>query len=285
MQDFRTKQVKNEIKQQHTDKMKVFKALTLLILCMAMASCKVPKDITYMQGFGNGETEKVVPPVRITVQPDDKLAIIVTSKDPELAVAFNLTIAQYRIGTGTNGSTAESKAAAYTVDPDGNIDFPLIGKLHVAGLNRYGVAELIKREIVSRELVKDPVVTVEYLNARISVLGDVQRPGEYEIDRDNMTILQAISRAGDLNITGLRNNVLVVREENGKDIAYRVDLTDTKSLMDSPAYYLRQNDVVYVEPNNTKKRQSTETANVFYNPTIWVSVASVLTSIAVIIFR
>lgn len=238
-----------------------------------------------MQGFENNQTETVMPPVRITVQPDDKLAIIVTSKDPELAVAFNLTIAQYRIGTGTSGATAESKAAAYTVDPNGNIDFPLIGTLHVAGLNRYGVAELIKREILSRELVKDPIVTVEFLNARISVLGDVLHPGEYEIDKDNMTILQAISKAGDLNITGLRENVLVVREENGKDKAYRVNLTDTKSLMESPAYYLRQNDVVYVEPNNSKKRQSTETGNIFYNPTVWVSALSVLTSIAVIIFR
>lgn len=238
-----------------------------------------------MQDFGSGQTETVMPPVRITVQPDDKLAIVVTSKDPELAVAFNLAIAQYRIGNGTSGATAESKAAAYTVDPNGNIDFPLIGTLHVQGMNRHGVAELIKREIVSRELVKDPVVTVEFLSARISVLGDVRNPGEYYIDKDNMTILQAIARAGDLNITGLRENVLVVREENGKDIAYRVNLTDVKNLMESPAFYLRQNDVIYVEPNNTKKRQATESGNIFYNPTVWVSALSVLTSIAVIIFR
>lgn len=265
--------------------MKIFKTFCFSALLMALASCSVPKNITYMQEFGNGQTETVVPPVRITVQPDDKLAIIVTSKDPELAVAFNLTIAQYRIGSGTSGATAESKAAAYTVDPNGNIDFPLIGSLHVEGMNRYQVAELIKREILSRELVKDPVVTVEFLNARISVLGDVAHPGEYAIDKDNMTILQAISKAGDLNITGLRQNVLVVREENGKDIAYRIDLTDTKKMMESPAFYLRQNDVIYIEPNNTKKRQATESGNIFYNPTVWVSALSVLTSIAVIIFR
>lgn len=265
--------------------MKLKNLLICAAISMCLVSCKVPKDITYMQGFENGQTTPVADPVRITVQPDDKLAIIVTSKDPELAVAFNLAIAQYRIGMGANGSMTESKAAAYTIDPEGCIDFPLIGRLHVAGLNRYGVAELIKREIISRELVKDPVVTVEYLNARISVLGDVRNPGEYQIDRDNMTIMQALSKAGDLNITGLRNNILVVREENGKDVAYRIDLTDTKSLMESPAYYLRQNDVVYVEPNNTRKRQATETANVFYNPSVWVSVASVLASIAVIIFR
>ncbi len=265
--------------------MKLKKVILIACAALLLTSCKVPKDITYMQGFENNQTQAVAPPVRITVQPDDKLAIIVTSKDPELAVAFNLAIAQYRIGTGTNGSTMESKAAAYTIDPDGNIDFPLIGKLHVAGLNRYGVAELIKNEILSRGLVKDPVVTVEYLNARISVLGDVNNPGQYPIERDNMTLLQAISLAGDLSITGNRKNVLVVREENGKDLALRVDLTDTKSLMESPAYYLRQNDVVYVEPNNTRKRQATETSNLLYNPTIWVSAASVLTSIAVIIFR
>ena len=265
--------------------MKLSNLLLILGLGVLLVSCKVPKDITYMQGFENQQTEPVQPPVRITVQPDDKLAIVVTSKDPELAVAFNLAIAQYRIGTGTNGSTMESKAAAYTVDPNGFIDFPLIGKLHVAGLNRYGVAELVKKEIINRGLVKDPVVTVEYLNARISVLGDVRAPGQYLIDRDNMTLLQAISLAGDLNITGDRKNVLVVREENGNDRAYRVDLTDTKSIMSSPAYYLRQNDVVYVEPNAARKRQATEQGNIFYNPSVWVSMASVIASVLVVIFR
>lgn len=265
--------------------MKQFRIIFFAAVCALLASCSVPKDITYMQGFKDGQTERVTPPVRITVQPDDKLAIIVTSKDPELAVAFNLAIAQYRIGTGTNGSTMESKAAAFTVDPDGNIDFPLIGKLHVQGMNRYGVAELIKREIISRELVMDPVVTVEFLNARISVLGDVRKPGQYAIERDNMTLMQAIALAGDLSISGMRDNVLVVREENGKDVAYRVNLTDTKSLMESPAYYLRQNDIVYVEPNNARKRQATETGNIFYQPTVWASMASVIASVLVVIFR
>lgn len=250
-----------------------------------MVSCGVPKNITYMQDFDNGDRQAVAPPVRISVQADDKLAIVVTSKDPALAEVFNLAIANYRIGTGTAVSTSESKVASYTVTPDGNIDFPLIGTVHVAGLNRYGVAELLKKEIIKKDLLKDPIVTVEYLNAKVSVMGDVKIPGEYLIERDNMTILQALSKAGDLNITGNRTNVLVVREGQGEDIAYRLDLTDTKSLMESPAYYLRQNDVIYVEPNSTRKRQATETSNHFYNPSMWVSVASVITSLAVIIFR
>jgi polysaccharide export outer membrane protein len=264
---------------------KIKHILIALACCAAFTSCRVPKDITYMQGFENGTSQTVAPPVRITVQADDKLAIVVTSKDPALAEVFNLSIASYRIGSGTNLTTSESKVASFTVDPNGDIDYPLIGKIHVAGLNRYGVAELIKQQILQKNLLKDPIVTVEYMNAKISVLGDVRNPGEYPIERDNMTIMQAISKAGDLNITGERTNVLVVREGQGKDLAYRVDLTDTKAMMESPAYYLRQNDIVYIEPNNTKKRQATETANVFYNPSIWVSVASVLTSIAVIIFR
>lgn len=265
--------------------MKQFRIILFAAVCALLASCSVPKNITYMQGFENGQTEQLAPPVRITVQPDDKLAIVVTSKDPELAVAFNLAIAQYRIGMGSSGSMSESKAAAFTVDPNGDIDFPLIGKLHVQGLNRYGVAELIKREILSRELVMDPIVTVEYLNARISVLGDVNKPGQYAIERDNMTLIQALSLAGDLRITGMRDNVLVVREEDGKDVAYRVNLTDTKSLMESPAYYLRQNDIIYVEPNPVRKRQATETGNIFYQPTVWASMASVVASVLVVIFR
>lgn len=265
--------------------MKLYKTLLLSLLCVSVCSCSVPKDITYMQGFENGQTEAVQPPKRITLEPDDEVSIVVSSKDPELAVPFNLAVAQYRVGTGSGSVTADSKVGTYIVDPNGNIDFPLIGSINVAGLNRYEVAEKIKRELTSRELVKDPVVTVDFLNAKIAILGDVRGPGQYTIQKDHLNIIQAIAMAGDLNITGKRTNILVIREEGGVDKAYRLDLTNTKELMESPAYYLRQNDVIYVEPNNMRKRQSTETANAFYNPTIWVSLASVLASIAVIIFR
>lgn len=238
-----------------------------------------------MQGFENGQSQAVSAPVRITVQPDDKLAIVVSSKEPELAEVFNKAIANYRIGSGVEGATTESKVAPFIVSPDGEINYPLIGKIHVAGLNRHEVSAKISNEIKAHKLLKDPIVTVEYLNANIAVLGDVAKPGEYSIDRDDLNILQAIAKAGDLNITGDRTNVLVVRENNGRDDAYRIDLTDARSLMQSPVYYLRQNDVIYVEPNNVRKRGSTEYGNVVYNPSVWISAMSVLTSIAVIIFR
>lgn len=265
-------------------KRKFHVVLSVLLLLVA-TSCRTPRKITYMQGFETGMTQKVNEPSRIKVQPDDRLAIVVSSRNPKLAEIFNKAVATYRIGSGQEGTTVESKVASFTVSPDGTIDYPMIGELKLEGLDRHQAAAKIKEAIVSRDLLKDPIVTVEFLNANIAVLGDVARPGEYEITRDNLTILQALSKAGDLNITGDRTNVLVVREEEGVDKAYRLDLTDVASLMESPAYYLRQNDVVYVEPNNAKKRNSTEMGNVIYNPSIWISALSVLTSIAVIIFR
>lgn len=246
------------------------------------ASCSTPKNITYMQGFDNEQVQAIREQSRITVQPDDKLSIVVSSKDPALAEVFNLAIAQYKIGYSNQNN---QNTSAFTVNPDGNINYPILGKIHVAGMNRHEVSEVIQDALIKGNLLKDPVVTVEFLNATVSVLGDVAKPGEYQIDKDNLTILQALSKAGDLNITGMREHVLVVREENGKDRAYRLDLTDTRSLMQSPAYYLQQNDVVYVEPNDTKKRQATTTGNTVLTPTFWISVASLLTTITAILIK
>ena len=175
--------------------------------------------------------------------------------------------------------------SAFTVSPDGTISYPLLGTLYVAGMSRTEVARMLEDKLVKEGYLKDPVVTVEFLNATISVLGDVNAPGEYPITRDNMTILQALGKAGDLKITGMRKNVLVVREEEGKDVAYRLDLTDTKSLMESPAYHLQQNDVVYVEPNDYAKRQSVVNGNSVLTPSFWISIASFLSTIAVLITK
>lgn len=250
-----------------------------------LSSCSVPKNITYMQGFENGQTEAVRGQTRLTIQPDDKMSIVVSCKDPQLAEVFNLSVPQFRVGYGISNFNNSQYTAAFTVDPDGCIDYPILGRIHVSGMTRAELSATIKSKIVAGDYIKDPVVTVEFMNATIAVLGDVARPGEYKMENDNMTVLQAISKAGDLTITGMRDNVLVVREENGKDIAYRLNLTDTKSLLESPAYYLQQNDVVYIEPNSTKKRQSTTTGNTVLTPTFWISVASLLTTITAVFLR
>lgn len=251
---------------------------------LLVSSCSTPKDITYMQGVEDGQTQAVKVERRLTIQPDDRLAIVVTSKDPALAEVFNLSVSQYRIGMST-ANTSDSRTAAFTVAPDGTIEYPILGALQVAGLSRKQVASLIQHELIERNLLKDPTVTVEFLNATVAVLGDVKTPGEYTIDRDNLTILQALSKAGDLNITGMRQNVLVMREVDGKDMAYRLDLTNVESLMSSPAYYVQQNDVIYVEPNSMRKRQATESGNTVLTPSFWISVGSLLTTITALIIR
>ncbi len=253
-------------------------------MIFSMSSCSTPKNITYMQGLENGQTQEVMVQRRFTAQPDDRLSIIVTSRDPRMADMFNLAITQKVVGYSAGGSYNPA-SASYTVNPDGTINFPVLGAIPVAGKTRSEIAADITGRIKSQDLLKDAVVTVDFLTAKVAVLGDVATPGEFPVDRDNITILQALAKAGDLNITGMRENVLVIREEEGKDIAYRVDLTKTSELMMSPAYYLQQNDVVYVEPNPTKKRQSTANGNTVLTPTFWLSVTSVLTTIAVLIVK
>lgn len=272
-----------------------FTAMTLAVICVMMNSCTTPKNVTYFQ---DAYDQMVIQPSamrQIRVEPNDKLSIIVKSKDPELANLFNLGIYSNRVGnvTSVNGdgtsirnySTSNEGISAYTVSPQGTIDFPILGTLHVSGMSRSELAGFIKGELMGRNLVKDPTVTVEFLSTGISVLGDVNHPGRFDLNRDNLTILEAISLAGDLTIQGQRENVMVIREENGKTMTYRVDLTDTRNLMESPAYYLKQNDVIYVEPNNLKKRSTTVNGNNVLNASFWVSIASLLTSVAVLVFK
>ena len=174
---------------------------------------------------------------------------------------------------------------SYTVDSKGDIDFPVLGKLHVQDMTREEVAVYIKKELQSHDLIKDPVVTVEFMNLSVNVMGEVNRPGRYNIDKDHLTILDALSQAGDLTIYGKREKVLVLRNENGKQRVYGINLCSADHLYSSPVYYLQQNDVVYVEPNDTKARQSTVNGNNVRSTSFWISLASLLTTISVLIFK
>ena len=161
----------------------------------------------------------------------------------------------------------------------------LLGKLHVQDMTREEVAVYIKKELQSHDLIKDPVVTVEFMNLSVNVMGEVNRPGRYNIDKDHLTILDALSQAGDLTIYGKREKVLVLRNENGKQRVYGINLCSADHLYSSPVYYLQQNDVVYVEPNDTKARQSTVNGNNVRSTSFWISLASLLTTISVLIFK
>ena len=169
--------------------------------------------------------------------------------------------------------------------PDGTIDFPVLGKLKIEGMTRSELAGFIKGELMGKELVKDPVVTVEFLNTGFSVMGEVNNAGRFDINKDQLNILEALSLAGDLTIQGQRENVAVVRTDRDGVHTYRVDLTNFVELTKSPAYYIKQGDVIYVEPNGVRKRQATVNGNNVLSASFWVSVASLLTSVAVLIFK
>jgi polysaccharide export outer membrane protein len=224
--------------------------------------------------------------VQITVRAGDRISIVVNSKDPLLADLFNLPIVAHRVGQSQASSHNQSQQVSiYTVDSKGNIDFPVLGKIHIEGMSREKIAAYIKNELVSKDLIKDPVVTVEFMNLTVAVMGEVNRPGRFAIDRDRLSILDAISTAGDLTVYGKRENVLVLREVNGKRTAYRLNLCSGYALYASPAYYLRQNDVVYVEPNSTRARQATVNGNNIRSTSFWISLASLLTSIGILVFN
>lgn len=270
----------------------VFYILCLMMTGMlAFNSCSSSKEVVYFQDLRPGESEIKLPEVQsITVRPEDKISIIVNSRDQELTNLFNLPYVTKRLGqpalkNGISGSTNDQGVSGYTVDAEGNIDFPVLGKVHVEGMQRGEIAETIKNELVNKNLVKDPVVTVEFMNLSVSVMGEVNNPGRFSIDRDRITILDALSLAGDLTIYGNRSKVLVLREENGIQRTYGIDLTSGEYVYTSPAYYLQQNDLVYVEPNAVRARQSTVNGNNVRSTSFWISLASLLTSIGILIFN
>ena len=264
--------------------------LPLLGAAAILSSCGTPKEVVYFQDLQGGEQElATVQAKEITLRPDDKISIIVNSRDPQLTDLFNLPYVSRYLGQTlrsgvVNSSYAQSQGiSGYTVDASGYIDFPVLGKVYVRGMTREQVAQHIKDELVSRDLVKDPVVTVEFMNLSFAVMGEVKTPGRYAIDRDRVTILDALSMAGDLTIYGERTNVMVQRQKGDDVEVYTIDLTSGQDVFSSPAFYLQQNDLVYVTPNDVKVRESTVNGNNIRSTSFWISIGSLLTSAAVLI--
>ena len=213
----------------------------------------------------------------VYIHNDDLLAIMVNSKNPELALPFNMPMISYQIGSQ---SLPQQRVLGYLVDTNGEIDFPILGKMHVAGLTRLQLTELIKQRLTEEDLIKDPVVTVQFLNYKVSVMGEVNRPGSFNISGDRITLLEALSMAGDLTIYGRRDRVAVIRENDGQRTILYHDLRSS-DVFNSPCYYLQQNDIVYVEPNNSKAGQSEINQNKSVG--VWLSAGSILVSIVSLI--
>ncbi len=255
----------------------------LAIGILAVPSCSTPKEISYFQDLESVEGQRIGGAKGITVRPKDKISIIVNCKSPELTALFNLPYVTQRLGENSRSAISSGYSqgyiSGYTVDDRGCVDFPVLGEVHVAGMTREEIASEIKRELREQGQATDAVVTVDFMNLYYQVLGEVARPGRYAIDKDALTILDAIGAAGDLTIYGRRDRVKVLRDEGGRMRTYEVDLCSASDLIASPVYYVRQNDVIYVDPNDVRARQSTVNGNNVRSTSFWISLTSLAASV------
>jgi len=270
----------------HENKRKFLKSnyLFLFVFLIMLSSCDMSKRITYFQDIQDQRTTYIneQPTPEIRLRPEDKISIIVNTKVPELTALFNLPYTARVLGSQTEQLSNNSQGTSgYIIKADGSIDFPVLGMVQAAGKTRDELAAHIKSELINRNLVTDPVVTVEFVNLKFSVMGEVRSPGSYPITRDHITLLDALSMAGDLTIDGKRDNVMVLRPNaTGKLTAYTVDMLSFNDVQHSPAYYIHQNDYIYVEPNKKRANQSTVNANTVESASFWISVVSLLASLA-----
>lgn len=230
--------------------------LSMAFLAIILAGCSTPKDITYMQNAETLPPEVLKATAKINdpvIMSGDLLQISVSATNPELVKFFNKS---EMVATGSTSSNPDNPMFYYLVDNKGYIDFPVLGKIYVVGKTQSAVEAEITNLIYPRYLAEKPGVEVRFQNFQVFTMGEVNRPGLIKSTNGRVTILEAISQSGDLTIHGRRDNVMVIHTNpDGSREVQRVNLTD-KNLLVSPVYNLRQNDVVYVEPNSTKKRSS-----------------------------
>jgi len=259
--------------------MHLHKLLLLLFVAIFFFSCKTPTDVVYFQGSKHLEKIKSSNSFTPVFRVDDVVSILVSATDMDAARPFNLmqgsSISMLDDGDNS-GSGGSGNEPTYLVDEKGAIDFPVLGKIDVAGLTRLQLKEVIKNQL--KIYIKDPIVNVRLKNFKITVIGEVNNPGAFVIPNERITIIEAIGLAGDLTITGKRGNIVVIRENDGVNTYHRVDMT-SKNIFDSPVYFLAQNDVLYIEPNETKIRASKGNNN-----TLGVVISLVGVSLSVLAF-
>ena len=258
----------------------------LFFFILITIGCGPSRNLVYFSNLENDDLNKadtidnVVTP---TIQPDDLLSITVNTLSVESNMLFNQGVLS-TLGSdvaGGNATRQNTQIDGYLVDRDGNINFPVIGKINLGGLTKAAATDTI-RNILDREYVKDPTVNIRFLNFKITLIGEVQKPSTITILTEKVNIMEALSLAGDLTVVGKRENVLIIREKDGERKLIRVDLND-KNLLNSPNYYLQQNDVVYVEPDSFKAAQAslgrTNTQFVLTSVLTALSIATIIISL------
>lgn len=258
---------------------KLFSLFVAFLVVLCASSCSTWKDFKYIQDADTFENIDIRYSEEVRVRKGDVINIYVSSRNQESSQPFNLTAP----GT-TSGATAYSASAlrplGYQVNEFGEIEFPQLGIIHCEGMNKTELASYIKGRLIANDYLKDPIVTVEFQNLNVFVLGEVVKPGGYAMNNDRLTLFDALSLAGDLTEFGRRDRVAVIREVDGKRTILYHDLR-TKDVFESPRYYLQQNDIVYVEPNKAKATQSN--ASRWNQPGLWLSFVSTFISLATFI--
>jgi polysaccharide export outer membrane protein len=257
----------------------------LLTAALWLASCTAPKNIAYIKNSDEVDLTKSAYLYDARIMPKDVLTITVNTVNPEASAPFNLIVSsELRTGTGTSGQSVSSQRAlqTYLVSNDGTIEFPVLGTLQVGGLTKQECEKMIHDRIKPYLNAKEtPVVTVRMANYKISVLGEVNRPGMFTVGNEKINIFEALAQAGDLTIYGVRDNVKLIRESaDGKKEVHTIVLNDA-NLINSPYYYLQQNDILYVEPNSVKAKNST----VGQTTTLWFSATSILISLTSLLYN
>lgn len=268
--------------------MRLFKYLSFIAFIGFLSSCASRNQLAYFKDLPADQIEIIKQTIdtdySLKIQPDDELLITVTSLEPSATAMFNLPMAN--IATrGTQQVTGNVAMMTYIVDKDGDIRFPLLGQLHVAGMTTKELTDMLVEKISPE--VEEPMVRVELVNFSINILGDVHSPGKHLINRESITLLDALAMAGDLSEFGLRNNILLIRREGDKTIYHRFDLQDTKTL-DTPYFYLKQNDVIYVEPDKVRADNAKYNNNNAFKLSVIstiVSTVSVIASLVIALTR
>lgn len=248
--------------------------LVTLFALFLFASCATTQEIAYFQDESLANYEPIDFNTDVVYKTNDKLSIIVSSIDPEAARPFNLpTISEGQSVTVTQGS---QKMQTYLVDKNGNIEFPVLGQVKIGGLGRTEATELVKEKL--SEYLKNPIVNIRLINFTITVLGEVRNPGTFVLEDEKISLSEALGYAGDLTIYGKRDNVLLIRDNNGKKQYAQFDLTSI-SVLNNQSYYLAQDDVIYISPNKSRVRSSSYNQNT----TVIISALAVLVSLTAII--
>ncbi len=252
------------------------KLFFLTILAAGICACSPQKRVVYFQDVQNNAAIQVAADKQIRIKPLDRLTIVVSSKDPELAAPFNAATSYNSLSSNPLGASSingQQSLQVRTVDEKGNLYMPIIGEVACAGKTRSELSDEIAKAIIDGGYISDATVNIQFADMKVYVLGEVTRPGQYDITRDKITILEALAMAGDMTIFGNRANVSVHRNENGENKVFILDLLKS-DCFSSPGFYLQQGDVVYVQPNKYKAA----TAEINQNRNFWLSIVSTLFS-------